>query len=37
MALLAMRQTEEAREHFQMAHRLDPRGKYGSRCAQRLG
>jgi len=37
MALLAMQQPEEAREHFQMAYHLDPRGKYGERCRQRLG
>lgn len=37
MALVAMRQTEEARKHFQMACDLDPRGKYGKLCRQHLG
>ncbi|MGD0773966.1 MAG: tetratricopeptide repeat protein [Candidatus Solibacter sp.] len=37
MALLAMRQTEEARRHFRLAYDLDPHGKYGSRCRQHLG
>jgi tetratricopeptide (TPR) repeat protein len=36
MALLALRQTEEARQHFQTAYDLDPRGKYGSRSRQHL-
>ena len=36
MARAAMRQTEEARKHFQTAYDLDPRGKYGSRCRQYL-
>jgi hypothetical protein len=36
MALLALRQTEEARQHFQTAYDLDPRGKYGARCRQYL-
>ena len=37
MALLAMGQADEARAHFQKGHDLDPRGKYGRRCADRLG
>ena len=36
MALLALRQTEEGRQHFQTAYDLDPRGKYGARCRQYL-
>ncbi len=37
MALVAMQQPEEAREHFQMGHDADPRGKYGRRCGAHLG
>jgi tetratricopeptide (TPR) repeat protein len=37
MALLALRQTEEARKHFQIGYGLDPRGKYGHRCGEHLG
>jgi tetratricopeptide (TPR) repeat protein len=37
MALAAMQQPEEARKHFQMGHRADPRGKYGRRCGEHLG
>ena len=37
MARVALRQTEEARTHFQLAYDLDPRGKYGTRCRQYLG
>jgi tetratricopeptide (TPR) repeat protein len=36
MALVAMQQPEEARQHFQMGHDLDPRGKYGRRCGEHL-
>ena len=36
MALEALQQTVEAREHFQMGHDLDPRGKYGRRCVEHL-
>jgi tetratricopeptide (TPR) repeat protein len=37
MALLAMQQPEEAREHFQIGHDADPRGKYGRCCGEHLG
>jgi tetratricopeptide (TPR) repeat protein len=36
MVLLAMQQTEEANSHFQIAHQVDPRGKYGNRCLELL-
>jgi hypothetical protein len=36
MALVAMQQPEEARKHFQMGHKADPRGKYGRRCVEHL-
>jgi len=34
MALLALQQHEEAREHFRIGRDADPRGKYGRRCAE---
>jgi tetratricopeptide (TPR) repeat protein len=37
MALVAMKQPEEARRHFQMGHDADPLGKYGRRCGAYLG
>jgi len=36
LALLALRQTEEARKHFRMGKDADPRGKYGRRCKELL-
>jgi tetratricopeptide (TPR) repeat protein len=36
MALLAMQQTVEACQHFQLGKDADPRGKYGKRCAEML-
>jgi hypothetical protein len=36
MASLAMQQTEEACQHFQLGKNADPRGKYGKRCAEML-
>jgi hypothetical protein len=36
MVLLAMQKKEEANGHFRIAHRVDPRGKYGNRCLQLL-
>jgi tetratricopeptide (TPR) repeat protein len=36
MALVAMQQPEEARKHFQMGHKADPRGTYGRRCGEHL-
>jgi tetratricopeptide (TPR) repeat protein len=36
MALAAMREPEEARQHFQKGRELDARGKYGRLCAERL-
>jgi tetratricopeptide (TPR) repeat protein len=36
MALLAMNQPAEARQHFQIGRDADPRGKYGRRCAEQL-
>lgn len=36
MVLLAMRETEEARQHFQTGRDADPRGAYGRRCAEQL-
>jgi len=34
MVLLAMQETAEARQHFQIGCDADPRGKYGRRCAE---
>jgi len=36
MVLLAMNQTKEANDHFQLAHNADPRGKYGNRALELL-
>jgi tetratricopeptide (TPR) repeat protein len=36
MALLAMQQPEEACKHFRLGKDIDPRGKYGHRCAELL-
>ena len=36
MVLLAMNQTKEANGHFQIAHKADPRGKYGNRSLELL-
>jgi tetratricopeptide (TPR) repeat protein len=36
MVLLAMKQPDEALDHFQIGCDADPRGKYGRRCAEQL-
>lgn len=37
MALVTMRQIDEARKHFRIGLDADPRGKYGRRCGELLG